>query len=207
MDAPRAPLTAVEQRLLHYLLDHLASYGYQPSLREIARHFRIPSTRTVSDLLKALETKGYVRRAAGRSRGAVLEGVAGATGTQPIPVLRWQPDGSRVIDEHLAMDRSILPAPDCFLTRANVEDAPRHGVREGDLLLVAPSARVPESAPVVARVGTHVYVRQMERRGGGVRLVAPAPGVQDLVVGDDAVRILGPLAAVLRLTLPRDEPS
>lgn len=201
MDAPRAPLTAVEQNLWRFLLDHLASHGYQPSIREIARHLRIPSTRTVSDLLKALERKGYLRRAPGRSRGVILEGVGGQAGTQPVPVVHWTADGAMLTEEHLSLDRALLVSDDCFLIRANVEDAPRHAVREGDLLLVAPTARTPEGAPVVVRVGRQVYVRQLERRGSSVRLMAPAPGSQDLIVGEDAVRILGPLAAVFRVTL------
>lgn len=202
-DTPRAPLTAVEQRVWHHLLDHLALHGYQPSVREIARHLRIPSTRTVSDLIKALERKGYVRRAPGRSRGVVLEGVSGARGTQPVPVVRWSPDGTMLTEEHLTFDRSLLPADDCFLLRANTEDAPRVGVREGDMVLVAPSARVPEGGAVVARVGLQIFVRQMERRGSTVRLLAPAPGAQDIIAGANTVRILGPLAAVLRVTLSR----
>lgn len=43
----------------------------------------------------------------------------------------------------------------------------------------------------------------MERRGTTVRLLAPAPGTQDIIAGADTVRILGPLAAVLRVTLTR----
>src|SRR5690606_549983 len=71
---PRAPLTAVERKLWHYLIDFLAAHTFQPSVREIARHFRIPSTKTVVDLIGSLEAKGYVRRTAGRSRGLVIEG-------------------------------------------------------------------------------------------------------------------------------------
>src|SRR5947209_14379040 len=79
------PLTLLEKRVYHYMIDFLAENTYQPSIREIARKFRIKSTKSVSDLLHALETKGYIERHASRSRGVRLLGFAGAKETQPIP--------------------------------------------------------------------------------------------------------------------------
>ncbi len=210
MDAPRAPLTEIERKLWHFLIDHLATHSFQPSVREIARHFRIPSTRSVADLMASLQRKGYIRRTAGRSRGVVIEGFAGGVGTQPVPVMRWTADGRATTEEHLTLDRTLLATDDAFLVRANAEDAPRHAVREGDLLLVIPGARVPDDTPVVARVGHHILVRGIERRGTSVRLIAPSADAADLVLGDgDDFRVLGPLGAVLRLTAPRggDQPE
>jgi repressor LexA len=206
VDAPRAPLTPVERKLWHFLIDHVATHTFQPSVREIARHFRIPSTRTVATLIATLERKGYLRRVAGRSRGVVLEGFTGGAGTQPVPVVRWTADGRTVTDEHLTLDRALLGVDNAFFVRTNAEDAPRHAIREGDLVLVIPDARVPEETPVVARVGHHIVVRALERRGTGLRLAAPSPDAQDLVLGDgDDFRILGPLGLVLRLTAPRPD--
>jgi repressor LexA len=184
----------------------LATHSFQPSVREIARHFRIPSTRTVADLMASLQRKGYIRRTAGRSRGVVIEGFAGGVGTQPVPVMRWTADGRAVTEEHLTLDRTLLATDDAFLVRTNAEDAPRHAVREGDLLLVIPGARVPDDTPVVARVGHHILVRGIERRGTSVRLIAPSADGADLLLGDgDDFRVLGPLGAVLRLTVPRGD--
>ena len=78
-------LTQLEQRVYHYMIDFLAENTYQPSIREIARKFRIKSTKTVSDLLHALENKGYIERDESRSRGVRLLGFAAAGATQPIP--------------------------------------------------------------------------------------------------------------------------
>ncbi len=204
MDGPRAPLTPVERKLWEYLLDHVATHTYQPSVREIARHFRIPSTRSVTLLLDALAAKGYLRRTPGRSRGVVLEGFAGAVGTQPVPLLHYGPDGSASVEEHLTLDRSLVAAEDAFLVRANTEDAPRHAVREGDLLLVLPTARASDDVPVVARLGQKVLVRMLVRRGTTLLLLAPAPGVSDLELRDgEDFRILGPLGLVLRVTTTR----
>ncbi len=206
MELPRAALTPVERKLWHFLLDHLAEHTYQPSVREIARQLRIPSTRTVTDLLRALEAKRYVRRAPGRSRGVVLEGFAGAIGTQPVPVVHFTAEGKAVVESYLTLERSFLPTDEAYFVRASGEDAPAHAVREGDLLLVHPDARVPEDAPVVARVGLSVLVRTLQHRGAAVLLRAPSSEARDLVLGaDDGFRILGPLAAVIRRTMPHPD--
>lgn len=206
MDAPRAPLTPVERKLWQYLIDFLGEHTYQPSVREIARHFRIPSTRTVTDLIGALEAKGYLRRTAGRSRGVVIAGFSGGVGTQPVPVVRYDAAGKLEIEYHLTLDRSLLPADDAFLVRATVEDAPAHAVRVGDLLLVHPGARAAEDAPVVARVGAVALVRTLVHRGATLVLRAPRPDADDIELGPgDDFRILGPLSGIVRITVPRPD--
>src|SRR5208283_2815769 len=80
------PLTPIERRVYHYLLDFLAENTYQPSVREIGKRFRIKSTKTVSDLLQSLSDKGYIERDPSRSRGVRLLGYAAAGRTQPVPI-------------------------------------------------------------------------------------------------------------------------
>ena len=179
-------------------------------MREIARHFRIPSTRTVTDLLRSLETKGYVQRTAGRSRGVILKGFAGGAGTQPVPIVRFARDGRMITEGHLTLDRSFLPSDEALLVHASGEDAPAHAVREGDLLLVHPGARAGEDAPIVVRVGISILVRVVQHRGATLVLKAPSTLSRDLVLGpDEGFRVLGPLAGVIRKTIPRpdDEPD
>jgi repressor LexA len=204
-ELPRAPLTPVERKLWHFLIDHVATHTFQPSLREIARHFRIPSTRTVSQLLDALAAKGYVRRVSGRSRGVVLEGFTGAVGTLPVPLVQFGGDGTPIVEQHFTLDRQLVASDDAFLVRTNAEDAPRHALREGDLVLVTPTARAGEETPVAVRVGTRILVRLLVRRGSTLLLLAPAPGVPDLELRDgEDFRVLGPVGFVLRLSAPRE---
>ena len=206
MTAPREPLTPVERKVYHFLIDYLAEHTFQPSVREVARQFRIPSTKTVTDLFASLERKGYVRRAPGRSRGLVIEGFAGGSLTQPVPVVRLDVGTALVTEMHVTIDRALLPADDCFLVRAVIEDAPVHAVKQGDLLLVHPGARAAEQTAVVARVGGAVVARTLERRGAQLVLRAPRPGADDIELGaTDDFEILGPLVGVLRLpTVQRD---
>lgn len=196
---PRAPLTAVERKLWHYLVDFLAEHTYQPSVREIGRHFRIPSTKTVTDLIGALAKKGYLRREKGRRRGIVIEGFAGGVGTQPVPVVQLGTEHALVTESYLTLDRSLLPADDAFLVRVMLEPAPAHAIALDDLVLVHPGARADEQVPVVARVGHGIVVRTIERRGQVVLLHSAGAGTEEIELGPgDDFAVLGPVAGVIR---------
>ena len=196
----RAPLSPVEQEVYHFLLDFLSEHTFQPSVREIAKRLRIPSTKSVADLLGALEKKGYVEREAGRSRGVTIIGFAAGTGSVPVPVMHVEGTQPELrAGDHLTLDRRLVPSDDSFLVRASHEDAPEHGVRIGDLMLVKPSARARDGDVAVVRTVSAVVVRAMTRKGAMLHLAAPGQG-QDLELGpsDDYV-VLGVLAGVFRV--------
>jgi repressor LexA len=195
----RAPLTPIEQEVYRFLIDFLAEHTFQPSVREIAEQFQIASTKSVADVLAALERKGYVEREPGRSRGVSLIGFAGGAGTLPVPLLRMEAGRADLdTEDHITLDRRLVPAEDAFLVRATHEHAPAHAVRIGDLVLVHPSARAKDGDVVVVRVSDVVIVRTIRRRG--TTIVAEAPGAgedRELGQGDDYV-VLGVLAGVIR---------
>ena len=195
----RAPLSPVEQQVYHFLLDFLSEHTFQPSVREIAKQLKIPSTKSVADLLASLEKKGYVEREAGRSRGVTLVGFAGGAGTIPVPVMRAEAGHAELrTEDHITLDRRLVPADDAFLVRATREAAPAHGVRLGDLVLVHPSSRAKDGDVVIVRAANAVVVRAMTRRGATLHLAAPGQGEDfELGQGDDYV-VLGVLAGVFR---------
>lgn len=195
----REALTPIEREVYHFLLDFLAERTFQPSVREIARHCRIPSTKSVADLLASLERKGYLERVHGRSRGVTLLGVAGGTGTVPVPVLRVEPGQSDLqTDDYLTLDRRLVPADDAFLVRVAHEHAPAHGVRIGDLVLVHPSSRARDGDVAIVRDADRILVRTMHRRGAMLTLEAPGAGdTRELGQGDYYV-VLGVLAGLVR---------
>lgn len=197
----RAPLSPVEQQLYHFLLDFLAERTFQPSVREISRKLKIPSTKSVVDLLASLEKKGYVQREPGRSRGVTIVGFAGVGGTIPVPIMRLEPGHAELrTEDHLTLDRRLVPLDDAFLIRVAGEAAPAHGVRIGDLVLVNPASRAKDGDVVVVRSGGAVLVRAMTRRGSGLHLAAPGEGDdRDLGLRDDYV-VLGVLGGVFRTT-------
>ena len=157
------PLTQLEQQVYHYLIDFLAENTYQPSIREIARQFRIKSTKTVSDLLHALEGKGYIQRDESRSRGVRLIGFAAAGATQPVACYtRVEADSPALRDENrngfITVDRRFLPSTDVFCLKTTGAIANR-GILDGDYVMVSPSTVAKDGDLVAARVGTSTTLR------------------------------------------------
>jgi len=194
----RAPLTHVEEQVYHFLLDHLAEHTFQPSVRDIGRHCRIASTKSVTDVLASLESKGYIERAPGRSRGVKLLGHAGPSGVVPVPVVRVSA-GKAAVDTtaHLSLDRSLVPSSECFLVPVTSDDARSLGTQAGDFAIVHPVARSRDGEAVVVRVGDRAIVRTMVRRGQAVVLCADGLDPMELGPQDDYA-VLGVLAGVIR---------
>jgi repressor LexA len=67
-----ADLTARQQMIFDFLIEHVSKHGYPPTVREIGEFFSIRSTNGVHDHLRALEKKGYVTREDKASRGLTL---------------------------------------------------------------------------------------------------------------------------------------
>lgn len=163
------PLTPLEQQVYQYLIDFLADNTYQPSIREIAKRFRIKSTKTVSDLLHALEAKGYIERQESRSRGLRILGFGG--GAQAVPLYR-EPAGNGAPanrESYISVDRRFVPDGDAFFVRV-ARGTRELGILDGDLVLVSPS--VPPADHMVAVAAE-----------AGVRVQSRPPRGEDTLIG------------------------
>lgn len=56
------PLTIRQREVYEYLVRHVELAGRQPTIREISEEFGVQSPNGVACHLKALETKGWIRR-------------------------------------------------------------------------------------------------------------------------------------------------
>lgn len=198
------PLTAIERRVYHFLIDFLAENTYQPSVREIGRRFRLKSTKTVADILQSLALKGYVTRGAGRSRGLRLTGFESIGHTQPVPLYARLNDAQPVLSDEnrerfIAMDRMFVPSDDAYFLRVGDDGMRERGLQRGDLVLVNPAARAHDGDAVVARIGPAPVVRLLSHRGARVALATATADEPELLLGpSDDFAILGTVAAVLR---------
>lgn len=164
------PLTQLERRVYHYMIDFLAENTYQPSIREIAKKFRIKSTKTVSDLLHSLETKGYIERDESRSRGVRLLGFAATGATQPVPYYSSVQSAEPVLQPanraaFVTVDRRFLPSDDVFFLRVAGDAMAGRGILDRDYVLVSPSERPKDGDMVAVRMGTEFRVRTLMHRG------------------------------------------
>jgi repressor LexA len=61
-------LTEKQERVLQFIESQTRQHGYPPTIREIGLHLGIKSTNGVNDHLNALQRKGFLSRAEGKSR-------------------------------------------------------------------------------------------------------------------------------------------
>ena len=133
-------LTDLERRALDYIVDYLRQNTYQPSIREIGRQFGLKSTKTVSELLHSIESKGYIERDPSRSRGVRLLGVSLRGETVSVPIYT-NGSGEAPLDR-LEVDRRVAGANGAYFLRVSGSSLATDGIHEGDLLLVEPAADV-----------------------------------------------------------------
>src|SRR3954465_14174066 len=173
-------LTALERRVYHYLIDFLGENTFQPSIREIAKKFRIKSTKTVSDLLQSLERKGYIERDASRSRGVRLLGYASGGNTQPIPYYGKIHAGTpALLPEHrkgfITADRRFLPTEDVFALKAVGNSMIGRAILDGDFVICSPSVKAADGDIVAARLGDKATVKTYRPKGSTVMLEPENP--------------------------------
>jgi repressor LexA len=198
------PLSPIERRVYHYLLDFLAENTYQPSIREIGKRFRIKSTKTVSDLLQSLSEKGYIERDPSRSRGVKLLGFAAAARTQPVPIFSKIAAGEPALlpefrQGYLTLDRRFVPSDDVYALKIRGDSMMGRSICNGDFVLVNPSARARDGEIVAARIGDDVAVRTMTHRGAAIVLEPANPAEREIVVGpQDNFAVLGVICGVFR---------
>jgi repressor LexA len=198
------PLTQLERRVYHYMIDFLAENTYQPSIREIARKFRIKSTKTVSDLLHALENKGFIERDESRSRGVRLLGFGASGGTQPIPYYgRIHAGEPALLAEHrngfVTVDRRFLPSEDVFMLKVKGESMTGRGILDGDYVMITPSAEPKDGDIIAARLGDEATVKTLSHRGNTV-VLEPANSAEraiEITAGTD-FSVLGVVCGVFR---------
>lgn len=200
----KQPLTPIERKVYHYLIDFLTENTYQPSVREIGREFRIKSTKTVSEILQSLADKGYIERDPSRSRGVRLLGYENAVRIQPVPYYGQVAAGEpALLPEHrkgfITVDRRFLPDEQSFFLKIQGNSMIGRGVFDGDYVLVSPREDTIEGDMIAARLGEDATVKTYSRRDGRVVLVPANPEEDEIEVapGEDFA-ILGKVCGVFR---------
>lgn len=198
------PLTNVERKVYHYLIDFLSENTYQPSVRDIGAKFQIKSTKTVSELLQSLADKGYIERDPARSRGVRILGYAGPRNTQPVPCYGKIAAGEpALLDENLksfiTMDRRFTPNERVFFLEASGDSMRGRGIFDGDFIMIDPDTSARDGDIVAARLGDDATVKTFTHRGGRVVLEPANPADDEIAVGsEERLDVLGVVCGVFR---------
>jgi len=199
-------LSDMERKILDYMVHYLRENTYQPSIREIGERFGIKSTKTVSEHLQSLATKGYLERDPSRSRGVRILGVDLHSQAVSVPCYDGMPDGAGRLkkeraETHLTLDRRLAGEKGAFFVRARGDEPPVLGVTAGDYLLVEPAvpADVEDGALVVAERDSQAAYFRFSRNGrGAVLQPLGADGEPTRVEDVQSLNLIGRVTAVYR---------
>jgi repressor LexA len=198
--------TARQKEILACIRDFMGRHQRPPTFREIGTLCGISSTNGVNEHLRALETKGLIRREGGHSRAIEL------LGDQPdphtVPLLGRVAAGAPILaDENIEARLPLLPglspSEGLFGLRVSGDSMVDDGVFDGDLVYVQKDEELPPPGTMtVVMLDGEVTVKHVRRKDGGYSLIPANKAHRPLEVrpGDGRdFRIVGRVVAVLRV--------
>ena len=198
-----APLTDRQKAIYEFLLKTIREKGFAPSIPEIGRRFKIASTNGVSDHLKALEKKGYIRRVGKRaieiihqlSRSAVAD-------TREVPVLGRVPAGKPFLSEENI--EGVITIPDDigsgerFALQVKGDSMIGAGIMDGDRVIVKQQATAENGDIVCAVIEGEATLKRFFKKDGTITLKAENDNYAPIKLSAGEFRIAGRVVGLLR---------
>ena len=216
---PDHVLTWRQRKVLQVIRESVQRRGYPPSMREIGEAVGLTSTSSVSYQLSTLQTKGYLRRDAGRPRTVEVR-LPGHPAVRPdaegmdesalditsqeaayVPLVGRIAAGGPVLAEEAIEDvfplpRQIVGDGTLFLLKVVGDSMINAAIADGDWVVVRQQPVAENGEIVAAMIEGEATVKTFKRSGGHAWLMPHNPAYTP-IPGDEAT-ILGRVVAVLR---------
>ncbi len=184
-------LTRRQQQIFDYIVDEIQSKGLPPTRAQIVKHFKFASPNAAQCHLKALEKQGVIELLGGTARGIRPTQLPyPSKHLMSLPVIGRVAAGRPILAvEHQESQLSIEPTQFSpkphFLLRVQGESMSQAGIYDGDLLVVHKTPEARSGQIVVARIDDEITVKQLQRRGRRIELVAHHPSYATITVNKD----------------------
>jgi len=196
-------LTSRQKAIYDFLLKTIREKGFAPSIAEIGRQFKIASTNGVSEHLKALEKKGYIRRVGKRAFEVVNAlGKAVLTATREVPMVGRVPAGKPFLSEENI--EGVLTIPDdmgsgkLFALEVKGDSMIGAGIMDGDRVIVKQQGTAENGEIVCAVIEGEATLKRFFKQDGVVTLKAENEKYSPITVSEGEFRIAGRVVGLLR---------
>jgi repressor LexA len=196
-------LTVRQKAIYDFLLKTIREKGFAPSIPEIGKQFKIASTNGVSDHLKALEKKGYIRRVGKRAIEVVNAlGKTVLSATRDVPVLGKVPAGKPLLSEENI--EGILSIPDdmgsgkLFALQVKGDSMIDAGILDGDKVIVKQQGTAENGEIVCAMINGEATLKRFFKKDGVITLKAENDKYAPITVSEGEFRIAGRVVGLLR---------
>ena len=197
------PLTDRQKAIYDFLLKSIREQGFAPSIPEIGRRFKIASTNGVSDHLKALEKKGYIRRVGKRAIEVVnVLGKAVLNVTREVPIVGRVPAGKPFLSEENTEGFLSIPSDigsgKQFALQVQGDSMIGAGILDGDRVIVKQQTTAENGEIVCALIDGEATLKRFYKKDGVVTLKAENDQYAPIVVAEGEFRIAGKIVGLLR---------
>jgi repressor LexA len=216
---PDHVLTWRQRKVLQVIRESVQRRGYPPSMREIGEAVGLTSTSSVSYQLSTLQSKGYLRRDAGRPRTVEVR-LPGHPAVRPepdmgddvpmdiasqeaayVPLVGRIAAGGPILAEEAIEDifplpRQIVGEGNLFLLKVVGDSMINAAIADGDWVVVRQQPVAENGDIVAAMLEGEATVKTFKRSADHVWLMPHNPAYTP-IPGDEA-EILGKVVAVLR---------
>jgi repressor LexA len=196
-------LTDRQKAIYDFLLKTIRERGFAPSIPEIGKRFNIASTNGVSDHLKALEKKGYIRRVGKRAFEVVNAlGKAALSATREVPLLGRVPAGKPFLSdentEGLLTIPSDMASGKLFALQVKGDSMIGAGIQDGDRVIVKQQGTAENGEIVCALIDGEATLKRFFKKDGVVTLKAENEKYAPIKVSEGEFRIAGKIVGLLR---------
>ena len=196
-------LTTRQKAIYDFLVKTIREKGFAPSIHEIGRQFKIASTNGVSDHLKALERKGYIRRVGKRAIEVVNAlGKAVLSATREVPILGKVPAGKPLFSEENI--EGLLSVPDdmgsgkLFALQVKGDSMIGAGILDGDKVILKQQGTAENGEIVCAVINGEATLKRFFKKDGVITLKAENEKYAPIMVSEGEFRIAGRVVGLLR---------
>ena len=206
-------LSEREQRILEYMREYVAKWGYPPTVRDVAGALGIKSTSTVHKSIAALEKAGAIKKQAGKRRALDIVGSEPAKTPSvaeerddivDLPVVGRIAAGTPILAEQNIEDSFPMPSRFIgkgtnFMLTVHGQSMIEAGIFDGDYILVHQQDSANNGDIVVAMIDgmeSEATVKAFYRENGHIRLQPRNSEMEPIIVDD--CKIIGLVKGVFR---------
>jgi repressor LexA len=196
-------LTPRQKEIYDFLLKTIREKGYAPSIPEIGSRFAIASTNGVSDHLKALERKGYIRRVGKRAIEVLTAlGRPAFTATREIAILGRVPAGKPFLSEENVENLLTIPSDmgsgKLFALQVKGDSMIGAGILEGDRVIVKQQGTAENGEIVCALIDGEATLKRFYKKDSVITLKAENEKYAPIVVVEGEFHIAGKIVGLIR---------
>ena len=198
----RKQLTQRQQEVLDYIRNYIQEAGYPPTVREIGGAFDI-SEKGAYDHLRAIERKGYIRRASKKNRAIEILDYLPLNREEivEVPIVGRIAAGEPLlatqnIEGTLPLAREMVGEEKLFALRVKGTSMIEAGIFNNDFVIVKQQSSAEQGEIVVALLDDEATVKRFYRDNDHIRLQPENSTMNPILVKD--AKVLGKVVGLFR---------